>query len=428
MKHIFYSVLILLALIAQPSWAQKSKKPQVLIYGSGVLAFAAAIQSAKSSVPTIWVTDTAMWVPEFSEKARQLEGISHTDGGIWLGILMDMALSKTRSDSLAVVVKRDMNPRLFQNALEKTVSKQPELTVIKDQRIIGLKKHKRDWQITLSNKQKYEVRTILDASVPQSLLELIAAETHQAESRSLPLLHDLTLAQVRTVVASGEIEGKLYAVLLDNLLAGEQDGFFSLTAIHQMQGIGVVETAPFRGAIGQALGATAAYLAFFKTSADKVDVRKLQMELLSYGARLLPYQDIDISDAHFEVVQKFGVTGMLPAPNRSEAVYKLGKDLPVSYRDVQPIFDQLYARSQLWFLDHKGEDFRWKDFISLIKFVGLRGDEVEKQIVKDWKTKLKFEGSFDPEGVVKRYEFAVILDRYAAAFVKAVNQQGQFIR
>src|SRR5690606_34983136 len=122
-------------------------------------------------------------------------------------------------------------------------------------------------------------------------------------------LNTLSLAQLRTAIAVGKLDNTLYSVLLEDVLAGEKDGFFNFRGVPGIVSNDVSLT-PFRAAIGQAVGATAAYLAFFKTSADEVDVRTLQTELMTYGARILPFQDIAIADRHFYALQRFGLASV----------------------------------------------------------------------------------------------------------------------
>ncbi|HLT86582.1 MAG TPA: hypothetical protein VKZ57_03270 [Sphingobacterium sp.] len=423
MKHI-PRIIFLLLVIMQPCFGQKAKKPQVIVYGSDLLAFSVAIQSAKSSVPTIWLVEGEELMSEFSNGQIQIETMPHIDGGIWMELLMEMALAKSPDDSLATVVKREMSPRLFQNAVEKVLRKLPQLTIMRGEEVLSIKRRKRDWEVQVSSKHKYVVRCVVDASRKQELSSLINISWDNNIEPMQPL-SALSLAQVRTVVAAGQIGSTLYGTQLGNILAGEKEGFFDFRGIAALLQEDMT-LSPFRAAVGQAVGATAAYLAFFKTSADKVDVRKLQTELMTYKARILPYQDVAISDVHFYALQRFGLASVLPDLHKDDG-FRFQKDERVSFEEVEPIFDRLYSRSQLWFLDNKGDYFQWKDFLSLIKFVGLRGDEINKQIEKEWSAKLKFEGSFDEEAFVSRYQFAVIMDRYANPYVKAVNQQGDFI-
>ena len=424
MKLIISTIFLLVFIVIHSCFGQKSKKPLVMVYGSDLLAFSAAVQSAKSNVPTLWLVEGEQFMPEFANEQVQLETMPNIDGGIWMEILMEMAMAKSPSDSLAAVVKREMNPRLFQNATDKILRNLSHLTVVRGEDILSVKQRKRDWEVQVSSKNKYVVRCVVDASKGQTLSQL-GEVSWDDKPKQLQPLRALSLHQVRTLVAAGQIDNMLYGVAISNILDGEKAGFFNLRDFEEIRHAAMASSA-FRAAIGQAVGATAAYLAFFKTSADRVDIRKLQTELMTYQARILPYRDIMIDDAHFYVLQRFGLAGVLTNLNK-EKDFHFGKEERVSFEEVEPIFDRLYSRSQLWFLDHTGDYFRWKDFLSLIKFVGLRGDEINQQIEKEWSRKLGFEGSFDPEAFINRYQFAVILDRYANPYVKAVTQEGNFI-
>ena len=424
MKHLISNIFLFLFIIVQPCLGQKAKKPQVVVYGSDLLAFSVAVQSAKSSVPTIWLVEGEQLIPEFSSGQVQIESMPHIDGGVWMEILMEMALAKSRDDSLATVVKQEMNPRLFQNAVEKVLRKLPQLTIMKGEDVLSIKQRKRDWEVQVSSKNKYVVRCVVDASRKQKLSGIVNI-SWDSNIEPLQPLRALSPAQVRTLVAVGQIGNNLYGTQLEHILVGEKQGFFNFNGVTELLNEDMT-LSPFRAAVGQAVGATAAYLAFFKTSADQVDIRKLQTELMTYNARILPYQDIEVNDVHFYALQRFGLASVLPDLHKNEG-FHFQKDERVSFEEVEPIFDRLYSRSQLWFLDNKGDYFQWKDFLSLIRFVGLRGDEINKQIEKEWSGKLGFEGNFDSEAIVSRYQFAVIVDSYANPYVKAVTQQGDFV-
>src|SRR5690606_10334647 len=121
-----------------------------------------------------------------------------------------------------------------------------------------------------------------------------------------------------------------------------------------MPEIADMETIPFRAHVGQALGAMAAYCAFFKTTGDKVDVRKLQTELMGFRARLLPWKDVTVSDPNYAAVQKGYLATLLEGKEGDRLLD--GKD-SVAIDSVKSIFNQLYSRSQLWFLDNTADYF-----------------------------------------------------------------------
>lgn len=426
MKY-FYALLYLFVLAAtQEAAAQMNKKPQVLVYGSDILAYSAAVQSAQSGVPTLWVADVDTLVPELSTRAVRIDEPRDLDAGHWLHLLMDMALSKKSDDSLARVVKFDINPRLFLNAMARSITKYPDLQIIQRQKLQTLKYQGKAWAVQLDNKHKYTVRCIIDASADQKLGEIAKlAWTDMSDATALMPLQKASPETMRTLVASGSIAQQSYGISLTQLLQGEQKGFFSLAAVKAFLDVPPADAAR-RSALGQALGATAAYLAFFKTDATQIDVRKLQTELMTYGMRIMPYADVKIDDPHYYALQRFGLAAIFPL-QVYDGQFLLGREEKVSFQSIQPVFQRLYTRSQLWFADHTGDLLKWDDFLSLLRFVGLRGEEVDRQVERDWATKLKFAGHFDREAYVTRYQFAVVLDLYASPYVKAVSQEGMFI-
>src|SRR5690606_39891905 len=60
----------------------------------------------------------------------------------------------------------------------------------------------------------------------------------------------------------------------------------------------------FQIAYGQTMGAIVSYCAFFKTTVDKIDLRTLQNELLTFRSRLLPAQDVSFKDQNFMSLQR----------------------------------------------------------------------------------------------------------------------------
>ncbi len=63
--------------------------------------------------------------------------------------------------------------------------------------------------------------------------------------------------------------------------------------------------------LGQGVGATAAYLAFFKTTIKHLTVRIIQGEILDYKGYLLPFTDIPQKDPHWRAIQQVCETGLL---------------------------------------------------------------------------------------------------------------------
>ncbi|MGX1641438.1 FAD-dependent oxidoreductase [Sphingobacterium sp.] len=406
--------------------AQKKAKPKMFVYGSDITALSAAIQAARSNVPTVMLMDRPILAEEITSEVLQFEGNKNLDGGIWMGILMEMAISKTRDDSLAQVVKKDFNPQLARNAIDKYMRELPNLTVIKEQSISKVTRNKRNWEIILSNRQKFEVLSVVDASEDAGLVKASGLKLDSALQGGYTQAKDMGLAISRTSLAVGELDKASSVVFLKDLLDFEKENLFDIGRLRSMAKS--PDNIGFRSSFGQAIGATAGYTAFFKTDSKKIDIRKLQAELLAFKARLIPYQDVEVKDPHFAAIQKCYLTGFFLGKD-VEGKYIFDGDQIVKFSDVKPVLNDIYTRSQLWFLDNYREDeLTWKDLLGMIKFIAFKGDEVDRQIAKDWKTKLKFEGEFSPENKVTRDQFAVVADLFSSSFAKAINLDGSFVK
>ncbi|MCY4781064.1 hypothetical protein ORI89_15495 [Sphingobacterium sp. UT-1RO-CII-1] len=420
-KGLLFYVGLLSVLVVS---AQKVKKPSVLIYGENVAAFAAAMQSAKSDVPTLWVVSSSTIADDFLLGTNSIDNTFFSDGGVWMDLLMEMSGSGSRSDSLARVVKANLRSDSLINAVLRMIKEQKNLTVIYDTQLKSLKHNKKYWSVGLGNKKRLNVRVVADLSRTQDLRKLVWSHEDVSNERKIRRLNDFTSKQLRTLICSGELDGELKALQLSDLLVGEKEGFIDMIGNAELfQGNG--QNIPFLAATGQAIGATAAYLAFFKTTADKIEVRKLQNELLTFGMRILPYQDVPVEDIHFVAIQKVGLATVLDR-EKINLSFNLQRDDDVSYAETRVVLEEIYSRAQLWRVSREDDRFTWDNFIDFVQFVGLKGNEVRRQVEKDWSDKLGFEGAFDGDAGVTRYQFSVILDKYASPYSVNITHDGSF--
>lgn len=421
----FKLLLVFTVLIPLFGWAQKKQNPTMLVYGSDITAFTAAIQSAKSNVPTVWVLEGDEFLTEITTKTLQIPNNLQMDGGIWMNLLMRMAMSKSSNDSLATIVKQDFNPRLALNAVEQMIRDNPNLSLIKGQKIINTQRNKKKWEVTLSNKQKIDVLSLVDASAQGDLSSQHEQVKKDTSAKSFLTPQQTSLALSRTTLGAAEVNKEVYLVSLSNILAVESSNLFDVGLIRELPKS--VESLAFRAAFGQSIGATAAYCAFFKSTTAAIDIRKLQAELLAFGMRMNPYQNIGVNDPHFASIQKFYLTGVFSFDELHASQFT--KATPVRFHELPTVLNDIYTRSQLWFLDNSRDDvLLWKDLLSLIRYISLKGTEVDKQVEKEWHNRLNFAGTFDPEKPVSRAEFAVMLDTYTSAFAKTINVAGHFVK
>lgn len=382
----------------------KSPKPKILIYGSTMEAYVSALQSAASGVPTLWINpqgysfEQDKWFIQDDLKTNSL------DGGTLHQFLDKTTVAK---DSLGHFQHNGKEQKY--NVLTKD---NVLLTTLNKEDIVKIERGK-TWKVTLSNKKNYEVISVVDASVGNALVK-------KTKLDNLPQLKyrnakDLDLAESRAVVFVGDFQDNIYISTLSDLCT-QQDNFY-VVRIDQYQ------SKSFRISYAQTMGAIAGYCAFFKTSADKIDLRTLQNELLMFRSRLLPTADVSAKDINFMSLQRMYLAGILPLREEGDKPYFGLKD-SVFVKDVKSIINQFYSRAQLWFVDNNPEFLTVQDALNLIKFTAFRGEELDVEVKNKWNKELTFKGDYNPSKAISRYEFAVLFDKYASPFVKKVSQDG----
>lgn len=409
MKILLHTTYWVLFLICLPFCLHaKTPKPKILIYGSTLEAYVAALQSAASGVPTLWINpENYSFTNERAFLGQEAQHM-HLDGGVIHQFInhkknkpadsLDLFVQNGKEQSYNVL--SDQNPLLF--------------SVNED--VVKIEQGK-SWKVTLSNRKSYTVWTVLDASKSGELLN----KTNIGELPALKYKNakELTLAETRSIVLLGESDSTIFTFSLQDLLT-QKDNFFALTPDFK------VKNKSSQMAYGQTMGAIAGYCAFFKTTPDKIDLRTLQNELLMFRSRLLPTVDVSIEDKNFMHIQRMYLVGILPLKVDTEKPY-FGLEDSVRVADINSIVNQYYSRAQLWFVDNNPEFLTVNDALELIKFTAFRGNELDEEVKRMWNTALTFKGEFNPSKVISRYEFAVLFDKYASPFVKKVSQDGQTI-
>lgn len=391
----------------------KSPKPTLLIYGSTIEAYVAAWQGANSGVPTVWINpDSYSFDNDLSVLKNQKEGLLLDDGTL-------TNFSETSSNS-SDSTQQDLFGINSGATDNKLTHYSDLLSIVSGVDVAKIEFTGKKWKINLTNKKSYEVHVVLDASEGNALLK-------RTKLSSVPLVKftkstDLDLADSRSVVFVGEFEKDIYSAKLPDLLT-QKDNFFVLN----LEGFTFGVNKPFRLAYGQVMGAIASYCAFFKTTADKIDLRTLQNELIMHKARLLPYSDVSSDEVNFNSLQRIYLAGILPLRKYDNHLVFGGSD-SVRVEDVKSVINQFYSRTQLWFVDNKPAYFTVHDVLDLIKFAAFRGEELNIEVSKNWSKILKFDGDYNPSRAVTRYEFAVLFDKYADPFVKKVSQDGKEIK
>lgn len=429
-----YFFILILFLSSTHSFAQL-KNAKVIVYGDNELAWAAAVQSARSGVNTLWLKKEKEIGKHLSENSNTLiSGNEGLDAGLWAEFLSRNRGSGKPADSLSIAAKQGINPRIAKNVFNEISDSLKNLTILYDNDIRSLKKRKKDWRVELSNSEKLKINAIVDASDDQYVLNKInprdlSQKDSTRSSISVDKLYQNTLYRTGLFTFQGkEATLQVPATLLFNTPA-ENIFVSQLIPLLNKESLNTTNDLPLTIQMGQALGASAAYCAFFETTTSKINIRTLQGELLAFHGQIIPFQDVDIQDPNFAAIQRIGATGILKGTivtNDSAETFEFRPDDPVDAEEIKPVLLNLYTRSQIWFRDNKHQELTLADVLSLIKFTALRGDELDREVEKGWLQQFHFKGEFNPEQEINRAQFAVLLDYYLKPFNVRIDETGTF--
>jgi len=184
--------------------------------------------------------------------------------------------------------------------------------------------------------------------------------------------------------------------------------------------------------LGQGVGATAAYLAFFKTTTKHLTVRIIQGEILDYKGYLLPFTDIPQKDPHWRAIQQVCETGMLRGiwkTNGNSVEMHFEPNDTVRTAEVKPVLDEIYTRAFMWFAKEKpGEKLTLGNLLYFISDYTLTDPKtLELTIQKLWKPVLKLPGDLDLKRPATRLEFVVLANKYLNPFAKTVDLSGRIV-
>lgn len=431
-KPVLY-ILVFIFLMPVLALGQKNKRPQVLVYGSGADAFAAAIQAAMSNLNTVWLSPDDKLVPELTTEISAIEGSEQLDGGIWATFLASTLNHDDRNDSIAAIAKKRINPQIAENVITALIERYPNLTIVRGAQLRSAKKVRKNWEVELANRAKYRIRAVVDASADGVLWQLALPGTAPAAKSTLApdYLQAGSHGPInRTGVAVANLHHAPYTLPLAVLIPADDSNLFATRSLPALQTLltGSVNDVPLLMHAGQAIGAAAAYSAFYETTSDKIDLRSVQGELVQYGGRLIPFQDIAIESPHFGAIQRVGATGLLPGTHTDEGLFVFEPDKTVSTAEIATVMDRLYSRSQIWFADNRADTMLLSDLLSLIKYVGHRGNELEGQVEKNWKRRFQFTDTYALDMPITRRHFAVLMDAYCRPFDVKVGLDGTIYR
>jgi hypothetical protein len=396
----FYCFFVLFCLGAHASFAQKLRT-DVCVYGNTIAALAASIQSARSGVQTLLISNSDSWIDQASLADWEKASIASGMGTELLKKYTQLEKHKDlKADSLLQSIK----------ALADTVK---NLKLVSFSDIEEIKESGKRWELHLKGGQKITALILVDGDTNHALLKQLGLKP----SANPAIAFDVKNPLIRTSVA---ILGTNSILPLQALVVEKQANIICI---------------PSAGSVfaqlnaGQAVGATAAYCAFFKTTTDHLNVRLIQGELLTYKATLLPFKDMQQGDSSFVAQAHVALTGLLNSGiGQKEGTYQWLGNNNVHADEIKISMKKLYSRSQIWFADHTDKTaLSVGDAISLITYTATRGGELKLEIERGWKSTLGLSGSFNENRKISRNEFSVLLEAYLQPFATQVDLQGELI-
>lgn len=370
--------------------------------GSNPAAFAAAIQSAHSGVRTILVDSGNFSLLSFDPREADLFSgvyktfIKHVESAQRFPVKKDQQFSP----SFVATFMRAWTDTI--KNMDRMPNKQP----------VRVERAGRGWVLYTNDNKTIKCDAIIDGTANHEILKLAAA-TQSTDNNTLlrkgyvDQLYRTSVAVIaRAKIIPPCLPLKCLLTNKSNLLITGNDDYGYTTSS------------------GQAAGAAAAYCAFYKKESTQLNIRAIQSELIKYGSALIYFDDLHDSDPYFSSVQATVLSGILKGMEYADS-FHFNADSLVTFNEIRAAFKELYPRSQIWFLDNHGDHITVKDILSLIKFVALRGKELDAEIQNGWTTTYHFKEKYDLQYELTRYQFAILTNAYIRPFLVGIDLSGQ---
>ncbi|WP_207533689.1 FAD-dependent oxidoreductase [Desertivirga arenae] len=389
-------ILGLFCLLSLSTFGQKAG---VVVFGATPAGLAAAIQSAHSGVKTVLIDQNGMdqVVLTASDKAYRI--------GVYADFLKRVdSLQKGKNLS-----NENLLPAYTATVFKGWTDTIKNLSVIRKGLVKKIEKDGKNWEIELIDKREIKADLVIDATKSNTIAKL--AKVNAAPIRTTTGIYPDKI--YRTSVAISEAKGYYPAgVPVTSLFAQNADNFLIIS-----------ESLNPNLLIGQGAGTAAAYCAFFKVTTKDLDIRKTQGELSTFNSQFLKFDDVRVTDSLAGSIQKIAITGILKGKLKNNQFLFL-HDSTVTIDEIKQPIREYYSRSQIWFLDHKAERLTIADVLSLIKFTGSRGNELDKEVERGWNKTLRLTGKYDPKKLITRREFARLVDLYLKPFERKIDLEG----
>ena len=177
---------------------------------------------------------------------------------------------------------------------------------------------------------------------------------------------------------------------------------------------------------GQAAGTLAALAVLQKAKPANVSIRAVQNKLLNAGAYLMPYIDVEVNNPHFKTIQKIGATGILK-----------GTGIPYKWANQtwfypdSTVTENEFAQALTAFSGKKYTSSN--NVLTVKKLFEILNVTLSKKIsITSVRNELTNNNGRAPVALlnrpIKRFEIAILLDKYLKPFDKPIDHKGNFIQ
>ena len=438
-------ILPLLLIICYLNSYADTIKTDVLVVGGTPSGVSAAIQGSRSKLKTLLIESSGRLGGKLTESH---ENVVRTNANLPSGIWGEFRLrvrdfyKKTPGYDSTLNAPLKFDGATGAGILKKMTDTVKNLTVKLNTSWTAIKKEGTAWEVTITIDGKTDLikaKVVVDATPDCAVAtKAVGVDKLQREitmvADDIDKPYDRQSKLYRTSIGVADGAGirpfsiPLGAVVMknaDNLLV--TGGKFSNDASIN----DAIADPAVQFTLGQGVGASAAFCAFFKTTTKSLRVRTVQGELLDFKGYLLPFSDVNWSDRYFRAYQQIAATGMLKGIKlgtyRSEEMFM--PDTVVNTAEIKPVLSEVYTRAFIWLNREKPSGlFTVGNLVSLLSEFTLTDPKVmQMTLQKNWSAQYHFSSVFDTKKPVTRREFAVLVNKYLNPFARTVDITGKLI-
>src|SRR5690606_38364166 len=136
------------------------------------------------------------------------------------------------------IARRRINPQIARNVIDSAINASENLTIVYGAALRGIRKRGKDWQVELTTRQRYRIRTVVDASADASVHRL-ALGSDSVKTKTV--LNDRYFQSTvyeplfRTSVVVGQIASRAFMLPLAALVPADDSNLFATRGTRTVQ-------------------------------------------------------------------------------------------------------------------------------------------------------------------------------------------------